>query len=233
MHKGILILIAIMAGAQLDAMDGVVLLHGLCRTSASMDRMAAALTKAGYVVDNFDYASRRAGVGKLSEEVIGAAMKSHKLEGCDSIHFVTHSLGGILVRDYFSRHRDPRLGRVVMLGPPNQGSEVADHLKEWRIYRWVNGPAGAELGTDSESVPNQLGPVTFELGVIAGDRSINWINSLMITGSDDGKVSVRNTRVEGMKDQWVVHTAHPFLMRNREVIDATIRFLQHGKFKPA
>jgi len=231
MHKGIILSIAIMLNTQLDAMDGVVLLHGLCRTSASMDRMAAALTEAGYVVDNIDYPSRRAGVRKLSDEVVGAAIKSDKLAKCDKIHFVGHSLGGILVRDYFSRHQDPRLGRVVMLGPPNQGSEVADRLKDWRIYRWLNGPAGGELGTDPDSVPNKLGPVSFDLGVIAGDRSINWINSLMIPGSDDGKVSVRNSKVEGMKDHLVVHTAHPFIMRNRQAIEATIRFLKTGMFK--
>ncbi len=231
MLKGIIIMMAMMTGARLDAMEGVVLLHGLCRTSASMERMAAELTKAGYLVDNIDYPSRDTTVDKMSEQVIGAAMKSDKLAKCDKIHFVGHSLGGILVRDYFSRHQDKRLGRVVMLGPPNQGSEVADHLKGWRIYQWLNGPAGGELGTDPEAVPNKLGAVKFELGVIAGDRSINWINSLMIPGSDDGKVSVRNSKVEGMKDHLVVHTAHPFIMRNRKVIDATIRFLKNGSFR--
>jgi len=232
MFNWIVIMIAMMTGARLDAREGVVLLHGLCRTSASMERMAAALAKAGYVVDNIDYPSRRAGVRKLSEEVVGAAMKGEKLAKCDKIHFVGHSLGGILVRAYFSRHHDRRLGRVVMLGPPNQGSEVADHLKGWPIYQWLNGPAGAELGTDPQAAPNKLGPVKFELGVIAGDRSINWINSLMIPGSDDGKVSVPNTKVEGMKDHLVLHTAHPFLMRNRQAIEATLRFLQNGRFRP-
>jgi pimeloyl-ACP methyl ester carboxylesterase len=222
-----------MLGVHLHAMEGVVLLHGLCRTSASMNRMAAALTGAGYLVDNIDYPSRRARVGMLSEQVIGAAMKNDKLAGCDKVHFVTHSLGGILVRDYFSRHHDPRLGRVVMLGPPNQGSEVVDRLKDWSVFTKVNGPAGVELGTHQDSVPHQLGPATFDLGVIAGDRSINWINSLMIPGADDGKVSVQNTRVAGMKDHLVVHTAHPFIMRNRKVIAATLRFLQTGAFNPA
>ena len=231
MLKGIILSIAIMTGSQLQAMDGVILLHGLCRTRASMEPMAAALGADGYVVANLDYPSRSAGVGQLSEQAIGAALQDPRLAQCANIHFVTHSLGGILVRDYFARHRDPRLGRVVMLGPPNQGSEVVDHLKNWRLFQWLNGPAGAQLGTDPESVPNKLGPVAFDLGVIAGDRSINWLNSLMIGGNDDGKVSVRNTRVAGMRDHLVVHTTHPFIMRNREVINATIRFLQHGTFR--
>jgi pimeloyl-ACP methyl ester carboxylesterase len=213
-----------------QAMDGVVLLHGLCRSNASMRPMAAALTAAGYVVENVDYPSRSAGIAALSDEVIDAALQRPALAGCHQIHFVTHSMGGILVRSHFARHHDARLGRVVMLGPPNQGSEVVDRLHGWRVFHAINGPAGGELGTDGDSLPRRLGPVTFELGVIAGDRSINWINSWMIPGSDDGKVSVASTRVAGMKDHLVVHTTHPFLMKNRQVIAATIRFLKTGAF---
>jgi hypothetical protein len=96
----------------------------------------------------------------------------------------------------------------------------------------VNGPAGCELGTDLDSTPNKLGPVDFELGVIAGDRSINWINSLMIHGKNDGKVSVERTQVAGMKELLVVHVPHPFLMRNTGVIGSTLRFLRYGDFTP-
>lgn len=232
MATRIRIILWVMLGAPAHAREGVVLLHGLCRSAASMAPMAAALAKAGYGVDNIDYASRTAGVDKLSEDVIGATMHGGRLAGCAKVHFVTHSLGGILVRSYFSRHRDARLGRVVMLGPPNQGSEVVDHLKDWGVFQWLNGPAGGELGTGPDAPPRMLGPVTFELGVIAGDRSINWINSLMIPGSDDGKVSVQRTRVAGMQDHLVVHVSHPFLMKRRQVIEATLRFLQTGAFTP-
>lgn len=211
-------------------MEGVVLLHGLCRSGASMRPMADALAGAGMVVENIDYPSRHSRIEPLSEEVIGTALRSPRLAGCRKIHFVTHSLGGILVRCYFARHRDPRLGRVVMLGPPNQGSEVVDHLKDWRLFQLLNGPAGDELGTDSCSVPRRLGPVTFEVGVIAGDRSINWINSWMIPGRDDGKVSVEGTKVAGMREHLVVHATHPFMMKNRRIIAATLCFLQTGSF---
>jgi triacylglycerol lipase len=214
-----------------SAKEGVVLLHGLCRTKASMTKMEAALTKAGYVVSNIDYESRSANIEPLSEAVIGKAMASPRFADCTRIHFVTHSLGGILVRSYFSRHPDHRLGRVVMLGPPNQGSEVVDKLGSWWLFRKVNGPAGSELGTAKDSAPNRLGPVKFELGVIAGDRSINWINSLMIKGKDDGKVSVERSKVQGMKEQLVVHATHPFLMRNDRVIASTMTFLKSGSFQ--
>jgi hypothetical protein len=169
----------------------------------------------------------------LSDVVIDRALADPKMQSCSRIHFVTHSLGGILVRSYFRRHDSGKLGRVVMLGPPNQGSEVVDRLGGWWLFRKLNGPAGSELGTDPDSTPNMLGPVDFELGVIAGDRSINWINSLMINGKNDGKVSVERTKVAGMKELLVVHLAHPFLMRNKAVIGYTLSFLKHEYFKPS
>jgi len=216
----------------LHASEGVILLHGLCRSDASMKKMELRLTDAGFIVLNVDYPSRTAAIETLSEAAIARALQDARLEECTRVHFVTHSLGGILVRSYFKRHEHPRPGRVVMLGPPNQGSEVVDTLGSWWFFKKLNGPAGNELGTDNESTPNTLGAVDFELGVIAGDRSINWINSMIIEGPDDGKVSVERTKVAGMKAHSVVHAAHPFLMNNDEVIEQTIRFLTTGTFKP-
>jgi pimeloyl-ACP methyl ester carboxylesterase len=215
------------------AADAVILLHGLGRSAASMQKLESKLTAAGYTVINADYASRTAGVVQLSQEIIPAALADPRLKTCGKIHFVTHSLGGILVRAYAAMRPIPKLGRVVMLGPPNQGSEVVDRLKNWRAYKFVTGPAGQELGTSPDSIPNQLGPVGFELGIIAGDRSINWINSMMIKGADDGKVSVERTKVAGMKEQLTVHVTHPMMMRNRSVIEATLRFLATGSFAAA
>jgi triacylglycerol lipase len=215
----------------LQAREGVVLLHGLARSSSSMQKMEAALQMAGYLVVNHGYPSRTASIESLSDEAIGSALKRPDLNDCAKIHFVTHSLGGILVRSYFKRHEFPRLGRVVMLGPPNQGSEVVDEIGSLQIFQSIHGPAGRELGTGNHSTPNQLGPVNFELGIIAGDRSINWINSMMIIGKDDGKVSVERTKVEGMKEHIVIHSTHPYLMKNRTAIAMTIRFLQSGTFR--
>jgi triacylglycerol lipase len=228
MHTFLLIFMLLGMSLPSFANDGVVLLHGLCRGSACMEKMEKALSRAGFVVENVDYPSRSADIARLSELVITNALSSPKLEGCSKIHFVTHSLGGILVRSYFKRHACDRLGRVVMLGPPNQGSEVVDQIGSWWVFRKINGPAGSELGTDPLSTPNRLGPVEFELGVIAGDRSINWINSLMIQGKDDGKVSVERTKVPGMKEHVTIHATHPYLMKNRHAIEYTVRFLKEG-----
>lgn len=228
----ILLLMAALASSlsALGAREEVILLHGLCRSSRSMAKMERALSAAGYTVRNVNYPSRSAPIQNLADGAIGKAIADCQRDGATKIDFVTHSLGGILVRTYIARHPLPSLGRVVMLGPPNQGSEVVDRLGGFSLFKWINGPAGDELGTDSNSVPNQLGPANFPLGVIAGDRSINWINSLLIPGSDDGKVSVERTKLADMSDHIVIHATHPFIMRNREAIRQTIQFLRTGRF---
>jgi triacylglycerol lipase len=210
--------------------EEVILLHGLCRTSGSMLKMELALTEAGYKVRNVDYPSRTTTIQKLADDAIGKAVGDCQRNGATKVDFVTHSLGGILVRSYLARHSIPSLGRVVMLAPPNQGSEVVDKLGWLFLFKWINGPAGNELGTDKNSTPNKLGPANFPVGIIAGDRSINWINSSLIHGSDDGKVSVERTKLAGMSDHIVIHATHPFIMRNREAIRQTIQFLRMGNF---
>ena len=216
-----------------SAPEEVILLHGLCRTTRSMTKMERALTEAGYKVRNVSYPSREASVQQLADDAIGKVVADCGRDGVAKIDFVTHSLGGIMVRSYFARHTLPAPGRVVMLAPPNQGSEVTDRLGRWFLYKWINGPAGMELGTDQNSTPNKLGPANYPVGVIAGDRSINWINSLLIPGRDDGKVSVERTKLPGMSDHIVIHTAHPFIMRNREAIRQTVQFLRTGRFEHA
>src|SRR5664279_3695672 len=216
MFSRILIFMAMSAisSPAFSAPEQVILLHGLCRTSRSMAKLAHALTEAGYPVQNLSYPSRTASVQQLADDAIGKAIGNCERAGATKIHFVTDSLGGIMVRSYLARHSVPSLGRVVMLAPPNQGSEVVDKLGGWWLFKWINGPAGNELGMDKNSTPNKLGPATFPVGVIAGDRSINWINSLLIPGRDDGKVSIERTMLAGMSDHIVIHTAHPFIMRN-------------------
>ncbi len=209
----------------------VILLHGLARTHFSMLSMQRALTQAGFCVVNIDYPSRQLPIEELAFIAIEQGLQQCRQQ-CSAlhVHFVTHSLGGILVRQYLSQHTIPELGRVVMLAPPNQGTEAVDVLRHLPGFSLLNGPAGAQLGTRTQDVPKRLGKVNFELGVIAGEISFNPVLSAMIPGIDDGKVSVKNTRVEGMKDFISLPINHTFIMRFREARRQTLHFLRHGCF---
>ncbi len=208
--------------------DSVILLHGLARSDKSMNKLQQALLQKGYRVHNVSYASTHNNIKQLAEEAIGPALKLCPVE--HPIHFVTHSLGGILVRQYLLHHEIENLGRVVMLGPPNKGSEVIDKLRDFPGFRFIHGEAGLELGTGESSVPNKLGAANFDLGIIAGTRSVNLILSRMIPGTNDGKVSVERTRLEGMHDHLQMKVTHPFMMRNAKVIEQVIHYLESGRF---
>ncbi len=207
----------------------VILLHGLARTSSSMEALAEALAEEGFLPINNGYPSRDYPIEQLARLAIEPA-----LDACPKgmeVNFVTHSLGGILVRQYLSNHTIPSLGRVVMLGPPNKGSEVVDKLHAVPGFHFINGDAGMQLGTGSLSIPNSLGKANFDVGVIAGTRSINWILSALIPNTDDGKVSIESTKLDGMQDHIQMPVTHPFMMKNKLVIAQVVTYLKYGYFK--
>ncbi|MCE9612713.1 MAG: alpha/beta fold hydrolase [Lentisphaerae bacterium] len=211
--------------------EAVLVLHGLARSSHSMQRMETALAEAGFDVYPVAYPSREKTVEALSREDLAAAVEACQSNRPARIHFVSHSLGGIIIRHYLGEHRLTNLGRVAMLGPPNQGSEVVDTLGHLTLFEWINGPAGLQLGTASNGFLRMLQVPEADVGVIAGTRSINLILSTFIPGPDDGKVGVEHAKLDGMADFKAVPTAHPFLMNDPDVIAMTIRFLRTGQFE--
>ena len=210
--------------------DYVILLHGLGRTAFSMKLIEWSLKEKGFRVINASCPSTRLSIEEIADTWLARLIRERAPDKSVKIHFVTHSLGGIILRQYLNDHPLANLGRVVMLAPPNQGSEVADVLKHKCLFKLCTGRAGQQLGTDPSSVPRRLGPATFELGIIAGDRSANPLLSSRVPKPNDGKVSVISTRLAGMQDFVVLHHTHTWLPCSQDAIRAAVQFLQTGRF---
>jgi pimeloyl-ACP methyl ester carboxylesterase len=210
--------------------DYVILLHGLQHSPLSMKRMEKSLSRFGYRVINHPYPARKQSIEQLAEENLHQLVTTCCDSSGTTVHFITHSFGSLILRYYLKRHKLPNLGRVVMLSPPNQGTELVDRYKDNPVFQLMNGPAGMQMGTDDESLPLQLGPVNYEVGVIAGTRSLNPLASRHLEGPDDGVVAVESTKVDGMADFLVTPFSHTFIMMSTDIIQQTIHFLQHGAF---
>ena len=230
MRAAPLVLALALAGATPAMAEGAgecaVLLHGLGRSETSLFLLEEALKAEGYLVVNRSYPTTEMSIEGLLGYVTAAVAEC----GEARLNFVTHSLGGIVARGWLQANEPARMGRVVLLAPPNPGSEVVDELGRLSVFGMLAGPAGGELRTGPEGIPGILGPVSFQLGVIAGDQSINPLFSALIPGVDDGAVSVESTRIEGMADHITVAATHTLMMNNPVVIAQVVNFLQTGAF---
>ena len=214
-----------------DTNEWVILLHGLGRFRQSMRKLEQHLKSQGYSTINLAYPSTTKSIETIAETHLAAAVQDCEAQGAAKIHFVGHSLGGLIVRQYLQRHSVHAGSRLVMLSPPNQGSELVDLLMQVPLlYQWVTGPAGQELGTGPDSVASRLKPVGIEVGVIAGNRSVNLLFSAFMDGPDDGMVSVKSTMLPEMRDFIVVPNTHTFIMRDPQVMRQVAYFLKHGRF---
>ena len=210
--------------------ETVIVVHGLGRTPASMAILVSRLENAGFGVINFGYPSRSEPIEALVER-LESEVGQCCISEAETVHFVTHSMGGVLVRSYLSQRPEAHQGRVVMLSPPSQGSEIIDAFSDSDLLRSILGPAALLLGTDSAGIANQLEPVRFSLGVITGTRSLDPIGSWLIPGPDDGKVGVDRAAVEGAADFIALPATHTFIMNRSDVAEEVVHFLRNGRFQ--
>jgi triacylglycerol lipase len=209
--------------------DYVVVLHGIARSAGSMENLSEYIEGRGYKILNVDYPSTDHSLEKLVEKIRHQVTRFNQDKN-RKLHFVTHSMGGILVRGLLNQYHPENLGRVVMLAPPNLGSQATDFWKDNWLYQKIYGPAGQQLTTDQSRIKKFLGQVNYELGIIAGDRSIDPLHSFIIPGPDDGKVGISKTMLEGMKDHKIIHATHTFIMNNPEAQKLAVSFISNGKF---
>jgi len=212
--------------------DYVVLLHGMLRNYKCMSHIAEELGKAGFIVLNFAYPAKKYGIEILATHFLKKYVQKHCTDPKKKIHFVGHSLGGIVIRKYLQDFPSLRAGRVVMIASPNHGSEVATFLKDNAFFKWLCGPTLKELGAHNTSYVNTKlkQKVNFDLGVIAGNKSINPLSILLFKEENDGMVSVQNTRVLNMKDHIVFNCWHMGLIKDEYAIKQTKHFLLFGRF---
>ena len=205
----------------------VILLHGIGDGKVSMLKLEKAISDAGFDTYNVGYPAFGKKIEKIAEEELDIAIKNVK--DYKKIHIVSHSMGGIITRYYLKDHQLPEGSRIVMLSPPNNGSEIADYFEDSKIYHLFYGDAGLQLTTDNE-IFLKLPKLNYEIGVIAGNKSTNPFFSKLLPGKDDGRVAVESTYLSEMKDFVIIPTTHLFIKYNQEAAEQTIYFLKNGKF---
>lgn len=211
--------------------DYVILLHGLNRSSRSLSKLANTLAEEGYQVINFSYPSRKYDIDALASLFLGNLIKKYCLNKKKKIHFVTHSLGGIIVRKYLQDTPIINIGRTVMITPPNHGTKLIDFLKQIPVLNWILGRAGKQLSSDTSSYVNKLHKkVNFDAGIIAGSQSYNPISYFLLDSKNDGTITVSSTKITGMKDFIEIKTGHFFAPNNDEVIKNAVNFINYGFF---
>lgn len=223
---------------QLPPMRGkvVVVLHGLVRSRQSMKGLVKYLHEHGeYSVVNVSYASTREPVGKHAKSL--ASVIGHLGPKVTEINFVAHSLGNLVIRHYLGdqiaaedKQPDPRIKRIVMLAPPNNGSQFAIKFGDNKIFKAIWGTSGVELAKDWKILQQKLATPTQEFGIIAGGRGEESGRNPLLLGDDDFVVTLEETRLPGAHDFTVVPVLHSLIMDDAKTREYALRFLWHGYF---
>ena len=207
--------------------DIVVVLHGLGRGKSAMRRLANSLEAAGYRAIRIGYDSLRDSPEEILKD-IGQKIDSCCLGKSPNLHFVGHSLGGLLIRAYLAKYKPANRGHVVLIGTPNNGTKIVDKLRDNWWFQML-GPMAQKLGTDANGFSKTLGPPDYPVGVIAG-RKAGKDNEALVPGEDDGLVSIESTKIKGMSDFVIVEAGHSALRYDKNVVRHVVSFLKTGRF---
>ena len=227
----LMLLLAGTAPAAAAEPDCVVLLHGIGMQGYVMKRIETALTAAGYRVVNVSYPSRAMPFEEIAGEYLPAQLRENDVARAPHLHFITHSMGSLIVRKLLHDARPANLGRVVMIGPPNHGSTAADEASSYTLLRDYIGENLGRLGTGENSIVRTLGPADFDVGIIAGEVALNPVFGAVLAGKNDGAVTVESARLEGMRDFIVVPYSHTVMLWRDEVIAQALAYLRDGHFR--
>lgn len=209
--------------------DGVILLHGILRGNRCMRKIAQNLETNGFAVLNLNYPSTKHKIQDLAD-IIASDVQSFASQIDGKLHFVGHSMGGLLSRTYLHKYQNHDVGRVVLLGVPNSGSEAADFFQNWRLYKWLYGASGQQLITKGD-LAEIIGKPYYEVGAIAGNKTVDPICSFIIKQPNDGKVSLKSALLESAHDKIILPASHTSMPSHPQVIAQTLYFLQNGAFR--
>lgn len=208
----------------------VILLHGVLRTPMSMKIIELRLEKEGFDVLNYGYHSRQKIIENHAKD-LAEFLQTQEFEPTDTVHFVTHSMGSLVARYFLSHYKLNHAGRFVMIAPPNQGSSMADYLSEKKWYRWIWGAPAEQFLTADSSFAKNAGIPPREFGIIAGGKGDGAGWNPIISGDDDGTVSVEQTKLDSMKDFIVIRNLHSLLLWDKEAVEQIVAFLKNGEFE--
>ncbi len=206
----------------------VIFMHGALKSASSMDKLEAAFSSADYHTFNWDFNSRDFTVIQNAAKLDSILRHKDYLE--HTLHFVTHSMGGIVIRYYLENYNPPNVGRFVMIAPPNQGSQIATELRGFPPFRWLYRKNVDYLVTGSDAFAPNAGIPDCEFGIIAGGTGGKYGFTWYLPGDDDSILSVEQTKLQGAADFILLHHIHATIMMEDDTIKQSLYFIQHGEF---
>ena len=209
--------------------EAVILIHGFARSRSDMRKLGRALRYQGYQVHTINYSSIRRNIKNIQSDAFQQIDNKLSQISADKIHFVGHSLGGLLIRSYLGKKTIPKLGAVVMIGSPSKGTHFVDYYKDSWWFKFF-GSVTRIFSAEGSQFLNSLKPPNYPLGVIAGNFNVRFQEHIL-PGLDDGLVPVESTKIKGMKDFVLIqNTTHRGMLFQRKVVEQVIYFLMNEKF---